>query len=176
MQSEWLGFCYGKCTLDIQIIMCPLHLPNIGLSRQLVLSPSWRRRISECKQCKQAWVKYSKTQLVDPVCKINVFSPHLQKLLWEQLHASSNKHVPGKLIQKWRNVSYVLQHVHPSLHWHKRDPLDMLPVVTDSPWQIVQNVYVSAQKEIKLKKPNILNFIPAQGSVPVTSLTSATLK
>ena len=47
----------------------------------------------------------------------------------------------------------------------------MLPVVTDSPWQIVQQVSVSGQKEIKLKKSNILNFIPAQGSVPVMSGT-----
>ena len=30
-----------------------IYLHNIGPSRQLVLSPSWRRRISECKQCKQ---------------------------------------------------------------------------------------------------------------------------
>ena len=30
-----------------------IFLPNVGPSRQFVLSPSWRRRISKCKQCKQ---------------------------------------------------------------------------------------------------------------------------
>src|SRR5882762_7062425 len=34
-----------------------IYLPNIGPSRRFVLSPSWRRRISECKQCKQDYNK-----------------------------------------------------------------------------------------------------------------------
>jgi len=38
-----------------------------------------------------------KKTLVDPVRKTNVFPPHIQKLLWEQPHASSDKHIPGKL-------------------------------------------------------------------------------
>jgi hypothetical protein len=41
--------------------------------------------------------KGPKKKLADPVRKSNVFSPLLQKTLWEQPHASSNKHVPGKL-------------------------------------------------------------------------------
>ena len=34
-------------------IIITYFLPNIGPSRRVVLSPSWRRRISKCKQCKQ---------------------------------------------------------------------------------------------------------------------------
>ena len=36
--------------------------------------------------------------------------------------------------QKWKHASYVPKNVHTSLRWHKADPFDMLPVVTDSPW------------------------------------------
>jgi hypothetical protein len=39
-----------------------------------------------------------KKTVLDPVRKTNVISPHLQKILWEQPPASSNKHVAGKLM------------------------------------------------------------------------------
>lgn len=39
----------------------------------------------------------SKKTLIDPVRKTNVLPPSLQRVLWEQPPASSNKHVPGKL-------------------------------------------------------------------------------
>jgi hypothetical protein len=35
--------------------------------------------------------------LIDPVRKTNTLSLPLQKILWEQPHASSDKHIPGKL-------------------------------------------------------------------------------
>jgi hypothetical protein len=35
--------------------------------------------------------------LVDPARKKNTLSPQLQEILWEQPHASSNKHIPAKL-------------------------------------------------------------------------------
>jgi len=55
--------------------------------------------------------------------------------------------------------------VHPALHWHKSDRMDMLPVVTDSPWQIVQK---SKQQDKKYNKSNNINFVPADGSIPVS--------
>ena len=39
----------------------------------------------------------AKKKLLDPIRKTNVLPPHLQRILWEQPHASSNKHVAGKL-------------------------------------------------------------------------------
>ena len=56
------------------------------------------------------------------------------------------------------------------MRWHKADPFDMLPVVTDSPWQIVQKVAGLQTKETKSKKSKILNFVPAQGSVLVVMI------
>src|SRR6202050_574134 len=38
-----------------------------------------------------------KKTLIDPVRKSNVIAPHLQRILWDQPPASSNKHVAGKL-------------------------------------------------------------------------------
>jgi hypothetical protein len=38
-----------------------------------------------------------KKKLIDPIRKTNILSPNLQRILWKQPHASSDKHVPGKL-------------------------------------------------------------------------------
>ena len=38
-----------------------------------------------------------KKNVVDPARKKNVLSLHVQHILWEQPHASSDKHIPGKL-------------------------------------------------------------------------------
>ena len=67
--------------------------------------------------------------------------------------------------QRWKGTSYVPKDVHPALHWHKSDRMDMLPVVTDSPWQIVQK---SKQQDKKYNKSNNINFVPADGSIPVS--------
>ena len=46
---------------------------------------------------KRKGLNHPKGQIMDPIRKTNVLTPQLQKTLWEQPHASSNKHVPGKL-------------------------------------------------------------------------------
>src|SRR5258705_107260 len=53
----------------------------------------WRNPDSkrQCGGCR-------KKTVLDPVRKTNVISPHLQKILWEQPPASSNKHVADKLM------------------------------------------------------------------------------
>jgi hypothetical protein len=38
-----------------------------------------------------------KKTIIDPVRKTNILSPRLQRILWDQPPASSNKHVAGKL-------------------------------------------------------------------------------
>jgi hypothetical protein len=43
---------------------------NIGLSRRFVLSPSWRRQISECKQCKQNRDEYTAMQSNGPLTQV----------------------------------------------------------------------------------------------------------
>ena len=42
-------------------------------------------------------VVVQRKKLLDLVCDTNIFPPGLQKILGEQPHASSDKHVPGKL-------------------------------------------------------------------------------
>ena len=62
---------------------------------------------------------------------------------------------------------------HPALKWSAKDPLPLLPVVTDASWQIIE-------KKGKQKKENKLKaevetldlqsgFVAAKGSVPVKS-------
>jgi hypothetical protein len=41
---------------------------------------------------------HQKKNVLDPIRKSNVISPHLQQILWEQPPSSSNKHVAGKLM------------------------------------------------------------------------------
>src|SRR5215471_20565373 len=41
--------------------------------------------------------------------------------------------------QKWKGTSYVPEATHAALKWTARDPLPMLPVVTDSPWTLLQS-------------------------------------
>jgi len=69
--------------------------------------------------------------------------------------------------QKWKGTSYIPDNVHHAIRWNQRDPLNMLPVVTDSPWQILQKTDKNESKQFKIKKSNITNFVPAEGSVPV---------
>jgi hypothetical protein len=62
-------------------------------------------------------------------------------------------HIQGNLrnpliraYQKWKGTDYVPPLTHPALKWSGKDPLPLLPVVTDAPWQIID------QKKKKEKK------------------------
>jgi hypothetical protein len=66
----------------------------------------------------------------------------ITKLRYEKALPS---HITGKRrntvirqFQQWKGTEYVPSNVHPSIHWNKQDPLDMLDVITDSPWQMVK--------------------------------------
>jgi hypothetical protein len=56
---------------------------------------------------------------------------------------------------------------HPALQWSVKDPIPLLPVVTDTPWQIIDK---KKKKEVKIETTNIPSvFVAAKGSMPVKS-------
>ena len=42
-----------------------------------------------------------------------------------------------KAYQTWKGTDYVPHQTHPAVKWSVKDPLPLLPVVTDAPWQII---------------------------------------
>jgi len=70
--------------------------------------------------------------------------------------------------QKWKGTDYVPPLTHPALTWSVKDPLPLLSVVTDAPWQIIDKQ--KKKKEIEIETKNVQSvFIAAKGSVPVSS-------
>jgi hypothetical protein len=66
--------------------------------------------------------------------------------------------------QKWKGTDYVPELVDEQLKWSANDPMNLLPIVTDSPWELTAKDNKS--KKIVVKIPN--SFVPAKGSAPVT--------
>jgi hypothetical protein len=61
---------------------------------------------------------------------------------------------------------------HGALKWTSKDPLSILPVVTDSPWQIIKSDgadKIVSEKKSKNNAKSISSFIPAQGSIALSS-------
>ena len=83
-------------------------------------------------------------------------------------------HIQGKFrnpliraYQKWKGTEYVPPLTHPALKWSVQDPLPLLSVVTDAPWQIIDK---KKKQEGEIKTPKIqAGFVAAEGSVPVKS-------
>jgi hypothetical protein len=78
--------------------------------------------------------------------------------------------------QTRKGTNYVFDLTHPALKWSSKDPLPLLPVVTDAPWQI--NKKKQANKKQKKTgdyegedhAPYVQSgFFAAKGSVPVNS-------
>jgi hypothetical protein len=67
-----------------------------------------------------------------------------------------------RLYQDWKGEDYVPKKVDKALVWSAQDPMQMLPVVTDSPWQVVGKL---KQQVAKIKAAS--SFIPAKGSKAV---------
>ena len=61
--------------------------------------------------------------------------------------------------QQWKGAKYVPRNVHPSIRWSDVDPLDMLSVTTDSPWEIVKNS--SQGQKVKKTKSDTTGFVAA---------------
>src|SRR6202042_1134208 len=69
--------------------------------------------------------------------------------------------------QKWKGTDYVPPLTHPALKWSDNDPMRLLSVVTDAPWQIIDK---KKKKEVKIETTSIQSgFVAAKGSVPVKS-------
>jgi len=68
--------------------------------------------------------------------------------------------------QKWKGTSYVPEHVNKHLSWSEHDTMQLLPVMSDTPWQLVNKDQGKSKKMAKLKIAT--NFVPAQGSKSVT--------
>src|SRR5882762_1081712 len=83
-------------------------------------------------------------------------------------------HIQGKFrnpliraYQKWKGTEYVPPITHPALKWSVQDPLPLLSVVTDAPWQIIDK---KKKQEVEIETPKIqAGFVAAKDSVPVTS-------
>ena len=70
--------------------------------------------------------------------------------------------------QTWKGTDYVPPLTHPALKWSINDPMPLLPVVTDAPWQIIDKK--KKKKEDKIEAPSIQSgFVAAKGSVLVKS-------
>ncbi|KIM79453.1 hypothetical protein PILCRDRAFT_35638, partial [Piloderma croceum F 1598] len=80
----------------------------------------------------------------------------------------NRRNVIIRQFQEWKGTDYVPHDVHHSIRWNKQDPLEMLNVVTDTPWQLVKNnKYGKNQRSTLTSKSNITGFVAANGSVPV---------
>src|SRR6202790_3123844 len=77
--------------------------------------------------------------------------------------------------QTWKGTNYVPKLTHPALKWSAKDPLPLLSVVTDAPWQIIEKKQANKKKakadaEVADDAPEVQSgFVAAQGSVPVDS-------
>ena len=77
--------------------------------------------------------------------------------------------------QKWKGTAFVPAKVDPHLSWGDCDSMPMLPVVTDSPWQLVSKT----ETKTKTKTNNTVqakpttNFVPAQGTAPILDKTES---
>ena len=82
-------------------------------------------------------------------------------------------HIQGKFrnpliraYQKWKGTDYVPPLTHPALTWSVKDPMPLLSVVTDAPWQIIDKK--KKKKEVKIETTSIQSgFVAAEGSVSV---------
>ncbi|KAF8239845.1 hypothetical protein L208DRAFT_1559972, partial [Tricholoma matsutake] len=91
------------------------------------------------------------------------------------------EHINGNLrnahirqFQHYKGTEFVPSDVPSQLKWTSSDPMDLLPCVTDSPWQIVQDNKKKhksgVDSEVKPKNKQDLNthaFVVAKGTVPI---------
>ena len=92
-------------------------------------------------------------------------------------------HIQGKFrnpliraYQTWKGTSYIPDLTHPALKWSAKDPLPLLPVVTDAPWQIIEKKQATKKNKktrdtkVEGDAPEVQSgFVAAEGSIPVNS-------
>jgi hypothetical protein len=78
--------------------------------------------------------------------------------------------------QTWKGTNYVPEVTHPALKWSAQDSLPLLPVVTDTPWQIMKKENANKKEkktgdtEMEDEVPEVHpGFVAVKGSVPVNS-------
>ena len=102
--------------------------------------------------------EFREHEILDDITKLRYegkLPDHIQGLLRNNLIRS---------YQKWKGTDYVPEQIDEQLKWSVNDPMNLLPVVTDSPWELTGKDNKS--KKIAVKIPN--SFVPAKGSVSVT--------
>ena len=76
-----------------------------------------------------------------------------------------------RLYQQWKGADYAPPLTHPALQWSVTDPLPLLPVVTDAPWQIIDKKNkkeVDTKTAVESSTTSIQSgFVAAKGSMPV---------
>ena len=106
--------------------------------------------------------EFRELELLDEITRLR-----FENVLPESI-TGNRRNVIIRQFQKWKGTGYVPRDVHHSIRWNKQDPLEMLDVVTDTPWQIVKNSkYGKNQRSTLASKSNITGFVAANGSVPV---------
>src|SRR5258708_34722825 len=73
--------------------------------------------------------------------------------------------------QRWKGTEYVPPLTHHALKWTDKDPLSLLPVVTDAAWQIIEKGKKSKKKsELDVEQPSVQSvFVAAKGTISVKS-------
>ena len=76
-------------------------------------------------------------------------------------------HNLSQTYQKQKGTNYVPPLTHPALKWSVKDPMLLLSVVADAPWQLIDK---KKREEVKIENTSIHSgFVAAEGSVPVKS-------
>ena len=110
------------------------------------------------------------------ICELEILD-EITKLIYE---GKLPDHIQGNFTnplirsyQEWQGTDYVPPLTHLALQWSVKDPLPLLPVVKDAPWQIFDK---QKKKEIGNKTPDEVkttniqhSFVAAKGSVPLKS-------
>ena len=101
--------------------------------------------------------EFREHEILDDITKLRYegkLPSHVQGLLRNNLIRS---------YQKWKGTDYVPELVDEQLKWSANDPMNLLPIVTDSPWELTAKDNRSTK--VSAKVPN--TFVPAKGSMPV---------
>ena len=112
--------------------------------------------------------EFRELEILDEVTKLK-FNGELPKTV--------NGRLRNIIIKQYRGikgVSYCPQNIAAPLRWTKDNPMEMLPVVTDSPWSIID----SSKTKGKHAFPKTANqyFVSAKGSIPVQAISGVKRK
>ena len=126
-----------------------------------VIVQSFSPRLITCRASGYLRQEFRELELLDEITKLRYegkLPDHIQGNLRNPLI---------RAYQKWRGTNYVPPLTHPALKWSIKDPMPLLSVVTDAPWQIIDK---KKEKEVKIEATSIQSvFVPAKGSVPIKS-------